>query len=121
MQLTGRLEFPTTALRTDPPAGQMATLELVGEQGHEQHTVRAVVDLDAVRAASPAFLLALEQLAAGRTESAITLLGSTTLPANSVAVDVAAGRIEATTIDLPMGTGVASVSPGLEGRVLTRR
>jgi hypothetical protein len=120
-QLTGRLECPTTALRPDPPAGQLATLELVGERGREQHTVRAVVDLDAVRAASPAFLLALEQLAAGRTESAITLLGSTTLPADSVAIDVAAGRIEATTIDLPMGTGVASVSPGLEGRVLTRR
>lgn len=119
-QLTGRIEIPMTALGSDPPAGQLATIELTGQQGHDHHTIRAAVSLDAVRAAAPTFPLALEQLAAGRPETALELLGTATLPPGSVAVDVATGRIESGSIDLPFSGGLGSVSPGVDGRVLTR-
>ena len=48
-------------------------------------------------------------------------MSSSTLPPGSVAVEIAAGRIEATSIDVPISGGLGSLSPGREGRMLTRR
>jgi len=120
-RITGRIQVPVAALGADPPTGQVARIEFTSELGREQSTVRAVVDVDAIRSEAPQFLEAIEQLAAGRAGRAAALMSSSTLPPGSVAVEIAAGRIEATSIDVPISGGLGSLSPGLEGRVLTRR